>query len=208
MDRFELPDDLREIGEHLAQSRAEFTPLELDELHGRLRRRAEQAPRRAPLLRRLRLNSLAGMLSAALLLTTGGGVVLAAGALGGGHTSSFNDPFGSGFRNTFQGTSLKHDRDASDCEYRGPVTHVFTFETPFGDLTVTVTIFCGHVTVHVELDQRDGTRHPAPDDFQWDDGGADQSWNGVAFTITRPGNPTGTITIEIGQGNYTVPLSR
>ena len=126
------------------------------------------------------------------MLTSGVGAVLAAGALG-GDSHRGGDPF----RNIFQTTSFRHERDASDCQYRQPVTRTFIIHTRHGgELIITITIFCGHIHIHITFHER----------FEWRFGdGSNQSSDGTVNSDAP--NNTHAVTVTVGGASYTVPVS-
>jgi len=187
-----LPADLRDIAERLTESRVTFTPLELDALNGRLRTRFQRAPRRRGLVTRLRMSSVAGLVAVGLMLTTGVGAVLACTSLGGGGNSYGGDPF----HGVFQTTSFHHERDASFCQYRGPITKVIVIHTPRGILIITITIFCGHVHVHITFIGPFGFRfgHDPFDNIR-----------GSSCDTDAPDGAT-SLTVNAGGSSYNVPF--
>lgn len=137
MSRFDehLPEDLRDIAERLTQARPTLSPLELDELHGRVQRRAERASR-GKFLGRVRKGSLAGVLAGTLMLTSGAGAVIAATSLGGGS-------------HTYATTSLSHSSNASFCQYHGPFTFTRVILTRSGLLIIRAVWDCQRLSVSI-----------------------------------------------------------
>lgn len=190
-----IPEDLRDIAERLTEARAGFTPLELDELRTRVHRRVSRPARRRG-MGAFRRTSLAAILAAALMLSSGAGAVIAAGYFGGGSQ-------------VFQTTSFRHDRDASYCQYHGPVTITRVIPTFFGLLIVTITFDCGRViSVHINF-----IPFPFPHGhghglgFGWQFGnGPLQTTSGTSVSTTAPTGTTG-MTITSNGSNYTLPFS-
>ena len=194
-----LPEDIRDIAARLTEARATLTPLEADELSGRVRRRVARAPRRGA--RRLRRTSLAAILAAALMLTSGAGAVIAAGYFG-GHSDGF---FG-GDSQVFQSFNFRHDRDASYCQYHGPQTITRVIPTFFGIFIITITFDCGRVVdVHISF-----IPYHLPHQFpHWGyefDGGNQQQTNNVSVSTTAPTGTSSMTLTENGQ-HYTVPFN-
>jgi hypothetical protein len=196
MDRFDdhSQDELRDLARRLRESRATFTPLELDEMQMRLERRMQRpAARRRGIVSRLRMSSVAGLAALGLMLTSGVGAVFAAGALGGGDSRHGVDPI----HNIFQTTSFRHGRDASECQYQQPVTRTFVIHTLHGGvLIITITIFCGHIHVHITFHEH----------FFWRFGDRSNQ-NSAGDVNTDAPNDTHVIVVTIGGAKYTVPVS-
>ena len=184
MSRFDdqLPEDLRDIAARLDEGRATFTPLELDELHGRVQRRLERGARREPggsLLSRLRMNSVAGLLAAGLMLTSGAGVVIAASALGGG-------------KDTFRTTNLHGEKDASFCQYHGPHTETRIIHTRRGIIIVLLTWDCHRLKVRIIFEGH----------FRWRFGDGHWNFTDSGSTLDNPS----AVTIAVEDKTYTVPV--
>ena len=131
-----LPDDLHDIADRLTESRATFTPHELDGLLRRIGSRMARPPRR--LLSWLRVRSAAGLAAFGLMLTSGAGVVIAATAIGGG-------------KQTFNNTLVRSDNKAASCQYHGHRTEVHRIELSHHRfLLVIITFDCSHFIVHIE----------------------------------------------------------
>ena len=124
----QLPEDVRDIAERLTEARVALSPLELDELRGRIHRRVTRSSKRRG-MGTLRRSSLAAILAAALMLTSGAGAVIAAGYFGGNSDGNFG-----GDSHVFQSTSFRHFRDSSFCQYHGPVTITRVFPTEISTL--------------------------------------------------------------------------
>jgi len=188
-----LPEDVRDIAERLTEARVTLSPLELDELRGRVQRRVARSPKPRH-LGGLRRGWLAGLLAATLMLSSGVGVVLAGSSLGGGSQ-------------TFAGFSFRHDRDSSYCQYHGPVTITREFPTFFGIFVITITYDCRHIiSIHITfIPFPHGHGHDH--DFFWRFGdGPEQGGNGSSVSTTAPTGTTG-ITIIQGNQSYTLPFS-
>jgi hypothetical protein len=211
MSRFDenLPEDVRDIAQRLTEARATLSPLELDDLRGRVHRRVTRrsAGRRTG---RMRRTSLAAILAAALMLTSGAGVVIAAGYFGGN-----SDGFFGGDSHVFQTTNFRDDRDSSYCQYHGPVTVTREFPTTFGLFIITITTDCGRV---IDVDIHFIPFFPFPhghdqgnqgngQGFGWRFGdGPQQETNGNSVSTTTPTGTTG-MTVTEGGSNYTLPFS-
>ena len=191
-----LPEDVREIAERLTQARATLSPLESDELRGRIHRRSTRAPR-VRRTGRFRRSSLAAILAAALMLSCSAGAVIAAGYFGG------ND---GGFRYVFQELSFAHDHDASYCQYHGPITVTRYIPTPFGVFIVTITYDCGRVIdVHISFIPFSPHGHAIPPFFWRFDNGPQQTANGTSVSTTAP-TATTAMTITENGATYTLPF--
>lgn len=177
MSRFDeqFPEDLRDIAARLSAARAEPSPLELDglrqQIQGRVAR-AQRAPKRSG-LGRLRRNVLAVFLTSGTLLTSGVGVVLACTVLGGGGPSNPTWPI-----------SLPH---ADWCQYHGPWTGEWTWKGDTGDVYVTVSWDCKHLTGTI-------TCHGKPIKWQWQ-GGPNNDVDTDSVTST---GPVGATWLHIG----------
>jgi hypothetical protein len=205
-----LPEDLdslRDVAEQLVQARAAFTPLELDELRGRIERRVVRAPRAKRFVNRLRLNSIAGMAALGLMLSSGAGVVIAATSFG--DSQGRGDSFGNNFGRTFGDTDFHHMRDASYCQYHGPFTKTIVIHVQDGTLIITLVFDCGHLSVHVQFIPDHSFRHGRDhhgDDFDSRFGnGQNQSWSGSWDSNAPTGTPS--MTVSGDGGTYTVPFS-
>jgi uncharacterized repeat protein (TIGR02543 family) len=207
MSRFDesLPGDVRDIAERLTEARATLSPLELDELRGRVHR---SVTRRSPGRRtgRMRRTSLAAILAAALMLTSGAGAVIAAGYFGGNSGGNY---FG-GDSHVFEGTSFDHFRDSSFCQYHGPQTFHEVFPTIFGVFIITITTDCGRVIdVHISFIPFFPPHHhfPFPGGFGWFFGGhgPEQFTSGPDVSTTAPDGTTGMTIVVDGQ-TFTIPL--
>ena len=192
-----LPEDVRDIAERLTEARATLSPLESDELRGRVRRRVGRSSKE----RRfggLRRSWLAGILAGTLMLSSGAGVVVAAGYFGGGDS------------HVFDGFSFRHDRDSSFCQYHGPVTITRVIPTFFGLLIITITFDCGHViSVHISFIPFHFPPHHHGDDdwFGWRFGdGPEQTTKGPSVSTTAPSGTT-AMTITANGSSYTFPIS-
>ena len=178
----QLPEDLRDIAERLTEARATFSPLELDALNGRLRRRFERSPRSRRFAAGLRMKSVAGLGALGLMLTSGAGVVIASSEIGGGH-------------DTFNGTRLHNTRDSSECEYKGRHEKDEEFTDQHGkEIDVRIVFDCREFKFHIE-----DSGH-----FNWVENGKEHSsWNSTDGTA-----PTGTtgLTIKTGHSSITVPF--
>lgn len=200
MDHFDehLPEDVRDIAERLTQARATLSPLELDDLRGRIHRRSTRAPR-VRRTSRFRRSSLAAILAAALMLTSGAGAVIAAGYFGGS----------GGDRYVFQELSFAHDHDASFCQYHGPVTITRFIPTPFGLFIITITYDCGRViNVHITFIPfypHGFPPHHIPPFFWRFDNGPQQGTNDNSVSTTAPTGTTGMTITENG-ATYTLPF--
>jgi hypothetical protein len=142
MDRHDdhLPEDLRDVAGRLRESRAQLTPLELDQLRSRVHRRVDRgaAPRRSRFVAILRMNLVAAALTVGLVLTSGVGAVIASQSLGGG-------------TNTFSATNFNHPTNSAGCQYHGPYTWTFTFQSKHhSTLTITLTWDCRKLTYDFE----------------------------------------------------------
>ena len=174
MSRFEdqLPEDVREVARRLTEARATFSPLDRDALRTRIGRSSR---RRGP--GRLRLKSVAGLLTAGLMLTSGAGVVIASSELGGG-------------RHTFDNTGGDNGGGASRCQYHGRHEE----DRDIGELRVIITFDCHRRDIHIEF--------PGHYHFGFDGGTNDPgngTWNGQA-----PGNAS---SLDISAGGRTTHFS-
>ena len=176
MSRFEdpIPEDIRDVAHRLTEARAAFSPLDRDALRMRIGRSA----RRQGPLGRLRIKSVAGLLTAGLMLTSGAGVVIACSALGGG-------------RHTFDNTQFRGGNDnASRCEYHGRHEE----DRDFGDVHVIITFDCDHRDIHIDF--------PGRFHFGFNGGTNDSgngTWNGQA-----PGNSS---SLDVSAGGSTQRFS-
>jgi hypothetical protein len=135
------PEDLHEIADRLEEARTRPTAIELDEMRARVQRRAQRAgsQRRGRLVTILRMNFVAVLLTGGLVLTSGVGAVLASGAVGGNH------------EDTYKGTTFDKPKDSSECEYEGPSTETYEFESRrHSTLTVTLVRDCDELTTHFD----------------------------------------------------------
>jgi hypothetical protein len=208
-----LPEDLRDIAERLTEARATFTPLELDDLHGRLRRRTERrrgTPGRRRFATRFRMNSVAGLVAAGLMLTSGAGAVIAATSFGGDDHGRSGDNFGKNFGDTYGGTSFNHGRDGSFCQYHGPIVHHYFVHTRHGLVEVIVTVFCGHVHYHIEFIPDRGFRSRGDRDGQFDyrfDGQGPTYWSQGSSCDGNAPDGTTEISVGVDGSNYNLPTS-
>ncbi len=118
-----LPEDLRDIAARLSAARVTPNPLELDELRRRVQGRVAgggSTRQRRGLVRVLRMNFVAVLLTSGLVMTTGVGVVLASGANGGSISNSYNE-------------------SASSCQYKKPWSKTYT-EWPTKTTKLTVNL--------------------------------------------------------------------
>jgi hypothetical protein len=219
-----LPEDVRDIAERLTESRASFTPIELDGLRERLKRRLGQgSPSHGRRLSRLRMKSIAGVAAIGLMLTAGAGVVIAGTSIsggtnaGGGNLSSFSQSF----NNTFRNTSLRHDPDASFCQYQTPVILVFRFVTPSGTLIIRIVITCNVVHISITFIANGGSGSGSGSDSQGSDSqGSDSNpgfefgfnqghrhhWRGSSYNTNAP-DWAKTMTVKVGRSSHTVPVN-
>ena len=177
-----------------------MSPLDRDALRIRIRR----APRRHGRLSGLRTKWVAGLLTAGLMLTSGAGVVIACTSLGGGNDPHGGNNLGGNFRNTFRDTSFNHGRDASYCQYHGPVTKTFTFRTRHGIVTVIVVEYCGHLHFHFQFDPDRGFRFNGFD-YHFDHGPTYKCGNSSYDTNAPDG--TSAIGIDVDGSSYNLPVS-
>ena len=130
-----LPPDLEDVAQRLTQARTQSTPLELEDLRGRVQRRAARRPRSVGRLGMLlRVNGMATLLTSGLILTTGASAVLAAKAVTGGSKG---------------GGTISAPKDAAACEYTESHSDTYTGTQGKGNsnATISVTYFCGQRTL-------------------------------------------------------------
>ena len=134
----QLPSDLQDVARRLEHSRTQATPLELDALEQRIRRRVDPGRRRpGRIALMLRFNAMALLLTVGLVLTSSVSVVLAAKAAQDSKSQS---------------TSVTAPQDAAACEYTETVTQTFTGTGGPGNsnATITITFDCGTRTICID----------------------------------------------------------
>jgi len=193
----ELPEHVREIAARLVEARAVLSPVEFDELRGRIRRRLERAPRRSA-VSGLRHNWIAGVAAIGLMLTSGAGAVIASTSLAG--SRGHGDSLGSNFERTFSDTSVHHMRDASSCAFSGP----FADTIRDGSLAITLVWDCRALHVDIRVEGNGSVRTHGSFSVRFADGSVHSGkgfWDGFA-----PTGSTGMI-VSAGGVMYTVPFS-
>jgi RNA polymerase sigma factor (sigma-70 family) len=191
-DEDHLPDDPRDIAQRIAAARATLTPLESEELHGRIRRRVRQGSHHGGVASRLRRSSIAGLAAAGLILASGAGAVIASTSLGGSRGAG--DGLSNELNKTFSETGFHNSTAASDCAFTEPYSK--TYVVNHGTMDITFVQGCEELNVDVESDGGFAWRFDnGPDHY------AKRSWTGIV--------PAGTsgMTVSTHGSTYTLPLS-
>jgi hypothetical protein len=146
--------------------------------------RIGQASRQRGPLGRLRVKSVAGLLTIGLMLTSGAGVVIASSALGGG-------------RHTFDNTHFRGgDDDASHCQYHGRHEEYKILYLPHGKILVIITFDCRHHVIHIDF----------PGRFRFGFDGETNDSGNRSWTGTAPSNAS-SLTVSAGGSTTRYPLN-